>query len=298
MTSESVKARTHILAFFSDTHCGSTLGLCPPSWSLKEGGTYSFNEGQKWLWSRWTRFRANLKAAREAAVNPYVTLVGNGDMTEGTHHGTTELVSSAKLEHVRIARKVLDPLVQLSDEFYVTRGTPSHVGQSAELEELVAEDLGAIQPDRAWTQSKNSFTHWDLNLVRHGIRFNAAHHGKIGRLAWTRTNGLNSATAHFLMNCLKTGTPPPHFILRAHNHLYVDTFKTFKTTRSIGQPGFQLKTGFIHKIEPGGPADVGWVIFTIPSPPRRRVATNPDHVEVDVDVEDTGPLTYRGPIDE
>ena len=44
----------HLVVFLGDTHCGSTVGLCPEEGlELDDGGWYQPNKAQHWLWANW-----------------------------------------------------------------------------------------------------------------------------------------------------------------------------------------------------------------------------------------------------
>ena len=47
-----------IVAIISDLHAGSTVGLCPPRFTLDDGGDYVSSPAQRWLWRNWNHFWA------------------------------------------------------------------------------------------------------------------------------------------------------------------------------------------------------------------------------------------------
>lgn len=111
------------LVLCGDFHCGSPRALMPPAFKTAEGNIVHQNTGQQWLWHHWQEW-TNYIAAKTGG-EPYA-LVLMGDLIEGIHHGSAEVVSAALEDHVSMACDVLGPLADEANKTYVLLGTESH----------------------------------------------------------------------------------------------------------------------------------------------------------------------------
>ena len=246
-----------VVAVASDLHVGSTIGLSPPLVSLDDGGTHRTGKEQRWLWHNWLEFCTKAVDQAETWRADLIT-VFNGDMTEGVHHGSTQIIGGGnKTTQMKMAYEVIRPLVDYSVQVFVVRGTEPHVGKSASLEEKIADDLTNIE-----RHSKEKASWWHLPLEVNGTLFDIAHHGSLGRLPWTKPNAVNRIAGEVIIQYAESGDKQPAVVLRAHLHQHADTFQNYSTIRVIAMPGWQLATAHVHRIAPGSVADIGGLIFT------------------------------------
>ena len=251
------KTRPVVLVAFSDLHVGSTIGLCPRRVNLDDGGYYEHSPGQSWMWHNWQTFTDTAKK-RAAELKAKLIVVSNGDLTEGLHHGTTQVIGGGnKTTQMKMTYECLRPLVESCDKVFVVRGTPAHVGPSASLEEAIGDDI-----TNAVRQSEGVASWWHLPLDVNGTLFDFAHHGKLGRLPWTKANGAHNVAAQVIIQHADRGQRIPNIIIRSHLHQYTDTYKNYDSTRLMATPGWQLATAFVHRIAPGSVADTGGFIYT------------------------------------
>lgn len=257
MISSNAKTPIVVVAV-SDLHAGSTIGLSPNRVNLDDGGYYTASESQKWMFRHWKDFIKKANDTADTWRAPIVT-VFNGDLIDGNHHGSAQLIGAGnKTTQLKMAWDLTRPLVDISSKVYVVRGTPAHVGRSASLEERYADDL-----TNCGRYSDHVASWWHLPLNVHGTIFDFAHHGKLGKLPWTRANGAHNVAGQVIIEYAETGTKPPDVIVRSHLHQYADTFHNFRSTRLIATPAFQLASAYIHRIHPGSVAHVGGIIFTV-----------------------------------
>src|SRR5690606_36827403 len=168
--------RPVVLACVSDLHAGSTVGLCPASGiDLDDGGRYEPSKAQRWLWQCWREYWDEVARERDASgAALYVVL--HGDVIDGAHHGTTQIVSGNLDVQGAVARACLEvPRALGVDRWFVVRGTEAHVGPSAQAEEGIARWLGA-ERDR----DTGTYSWWHLRLLVHDVLIDAAHHGRTG----------------------------------------------------------------------------------------------------------------------
>ncbi len=249
------KRKPIVLAISSDQHAGSTVGLCPYSVSLGDGGNYKASKAQRWVWRKWRD--GYVKRVKEVASDLGVgyTVVLNGDVIEGVHHNTYQVITYNTSRQKTITNRVLRPLLDDADSVYFIRGTPTHVGQQAKLEEDIAENWeNVVRPNEF------NFTWRILHLDVNRTRFNIAHHAPIGRLPWTRSNALGKISISGELNGYRRYGKAPDVIIRAHNHIHLDSGHLYPT-RVIGLPSWQLPTGYIDRLDPDALADIGGYIF-------------------------------------
>ena len=125
----------HIVVCFGDLHCGSTVGLCPPEGiELDDGGLYTPNTGQEWLWNNWEEAWAKIRSTMLHNRGAKLHLVCNGDATDGDHHRTTQIATGHEGVHVNCAIESLRvPLALKPDSIHIIRGTSAHVGRAGGL---------------------------------------------------------------------------------------------------------------------------------------------------------------------
>jgi hypothetical protein len=134
-----MKKPIRALVDLSDLHCGSTKALLAPGFVTLEGQDVGQNNIQKWLWECWQR--------KDDFLNDWLgsdpfALVLNGDILEGIHHGTKEIISPEMADHRRAAIQILEPLVKRAAKTFVVRGTEAHVNNH---ETGIGEQLGAVK---------------------------------------------------------------------------------------------------------------------------------------------------------
>ena len=241
-----------VLSITGDHHTNSIVGLCPPYVELEEG-QYRASKAQRWLWRNWLMYIAQVKGAM-AEHDADLVNVFNGDICDGDHHGTFQIVTRNVVIQQRMAYKTLSPLVEVATQNYVIKGTGAHGGRSGFRDEQFGEDIEAVKNE------SGGYAHWILNLNINGTRLNIRHHGTMGRLPWTRSNSLKRLAVETVFNYAERGDKPPDVIVQAHRHVYADTKDEFNNIRVIAAPGWQLATEYVHKIAPGSLGSIGGLI--------------------------------------
>jgi hypothetical protein len=255
-------ARSVVIAVTSDLHCGSTVALCPPVIHLDDGGEYRASKAQLWLWDNWRDFWGRVDAQRKA-LNASLYQVYNGDMTEGDHHKTTQILSGNPTAQATVVNEVMRvPLALKPEGIVMVRGTEAHVGASACYEERIASGLRKDGYKVLMDDATGNASHWHFEMDVQGVRFDFAHHGRVGARPWTKPNAVHALAMEIFYNAAANARPFPHLAVRSHMHQYVDTHDSHPT-RLIQMPAWQLATAFIHRIAPNALADVGGLIITV-----------------------------------
>ena len=259
----------HLIAAVSDVHAGGTTAVCTPEpIELDDGGFYHPSKLQKWLYGLWTegwgeRYARLLDLYQPASQ----TLVLNGDLVDGDHHRTPQIISPLVGLHFRIAHDLLrrGPLVHGFDAVHVVRGTESHVGRSGELEEGLARALQKQHDvpvvDDPDTGMASSF--WRrLNID--GVRVDCRHHGRMGQRAHTRGPYSRWYAQDIELEYRLDNEDPPHLAIRSHLHKYMDSGKPHRwTTRVVSLPAWQMMTAYAHRITAESLSDIGIVVFVV-----------------------------------
>jgi hypothetical protein len=253
---------TVVIAITSDQHCGSSVALCPPKIELDDGGQYESSKAQDWLWQNWLAFWTQVKRVRDKE-KATLYQVFNGDLVDGDHHGTTQILSgnSAVQAHV-VSQCMKIPLALGPDKMWFIRGTETHVGKSASAEEKIADGLRRDKRPVVKDSDTGTSSHWHAKLEIQGVRLDLAHHGRIGQRPWTRINVTANLAAEIFYEHAAREEPYPHVAIRSHFHRYVDTLSAHPV-RVIQTPAWQLHTAFTHKVVTESMADIGGVILII-----------------------------------
>lgn len=255
-----------LLAAVSDLHSGGRTALCPPLVTLDEGGTYQPNEYQsKWLWPNWTLHWRQVGDMR-ATLKARLIVVIVGDLTDGDHHDTPQIISRNMATQHKIAIANLQPILDLKpDHIFVIRGTETHVGKCGAWEELIAREIGAepaIKP-RIKTDgtilAEGIYSHWWLPLYLNGVMFDIAHHARGSGRPWTRGNPAMMQAAQITMEYAETGDRIPDIAIRAHTHIKADSYDNYPV-RVLQLPAWQMPTAYVHRIAPGSFPHCGGVV--------------------------------------
>lgn len=263
------RSRPVVLAITSDQHCGSTVALCPPRIQLDDGGSYEASKAQRWLWENWGAFWHRARdLCTEHGADLYA--VFNGDLTEGDHHGTTQILSGNPTAQAAVVNACMAvPLAAAPSKMWFIRGTEAHVGSSACFEERIAQGLTKDRRPVVQCEETGTASHWEASLEIHGTRIHCAHHGRVGTRPWTRFNVTANLAAEIFYEYSAdaaaegAASTHPHFAFRSHMHQYVDTGSAHPT-RVIQTPAWQLKTAFTHRIDTSGKlAHIGGVFLVL-----------------------------------
>lgn len=260
--------RPVVVAIVSDLHSGSTVALCPPEVPLDDGGFYRASKAQQWMWECWGDFWRQADAKRREHKADFYQ-VFNGDLVDGNHHGTTQIVTGNPNGQSNILNDCIKvPLSLKPDKVWIIRGTDVHVGQSACSEERIADGLRRDKRPIVSEADTRTASHWHAKANFNGWRFDFAHHGRVGTRTWTKPNVVLNLAAdifaeHAQQDFDNDAKPTaPHIAIRSHMHQFVDTGNAHRT-RVVQTPAWQLATSFINRIAVGKVAEIGGVIVVV-----------------------------------
>src|SRR5687768_8086502 len=101
------RRRLELLAIISDVHAGSTQALMPPRFKLSEEQTVEASPLQLFFHECWTH--ATRWLGDVVNGDPF-GLVLNGDMIEGDHHRSDQIISKRLGDHIDCAKELLKPI--------------------------------------------------------------------------------------------------------------------------------------------------------------------------------------------
>jgi len=258
----------------NDTHCGGTTGLLPPHGVTTDDGNVLLpNVPQEWIWERWDEAARQADKLTQHCERRHIIL--NGDLIDGWHHGTWQVLSANPTIQRRVAKESLSPLTSLRhDKLFIVRGTPAHVGEQGHVEEDLAELLGAER-----CPETNAYSRWRLEFTCRGTKVLVYHHGKSGMGPRTQQAAFERLAWDLRMDYDKNGLTPPDLVFVAHRHIWGESPRFSCPTRVFMSPGWQWATQYVHKnIHGAGVLQVGmWVaILDDDAPPEvKEIAFKP-----------------------
>jgi hypothetical protein len=227
-----------------DTHSGSVFSPLPEPFALSEGaGTYQPGPYMRWMNNRWAEMV-------EWSGEPH-HLVLMGDLIEGVHHRTTQIICNEPSDHARAAVQLLAPLCERvrawGGKVYVLVGTECHVGSS---ERSIARELGAER-----NPLTGSYAFEELRLKVCGTWCHFTHHGPTSARPWTRGTPMSSVGAYTRLHSLEAGYAVPKVVATGHAH----TGRVYHDASGLAVSTFawQGLTRHGHKVVPSAATVVG-----------------------------------------
>lgn len=196
-----------VVAVLSDIHAGSTKGLFPPGFETLEGQKVEQNVFQVWLWECWLRANAFLEETLDGA--PFA-LVLNGDLIEGVHHGTKEIISPEVADHRLAAVAILEPLAKKAEKLFVVRGTECHVNNH---EVSIGKELGAVRNSETGIHAFDRLT---IDVC--GVRCVFRHHIPASVRRNLSATQLSIQLAEEQLEAANNGEKIPRVVACAHRH--------------------------------------------------------------------------------
>lgn len=236
----------------SDLHCGSTRALCPPNFPLADDGYWGQTEEQAWIWEQWCAFLE--WAYRNLGTDPW-GLVLNGDLIEGVHHKTKEVIHYDPGVHIAAAVAVLEPVAKRAARVFVAKGTEAHSGHTSEP--TIGKVLGGAPDPNYDNDTVHAANDWQIQAGQHLV--SVWHHCQATSREWLESGEYSRFMSHEQAQCRRAGHPVPSVFLRAHRHV-PGVFQSPSGT-GIVTPAWQLLTRFGQKALPGSRCFVGGAIL-------------------------------------
>ena len=261
-TPKSGKCKPVVLAIISDVHAGSTTAVCPDTIRLDDGGEYRASKPQRWLFANYRDYWQQIAAKRdELKAELYVVI--NGDLVEGDHHKSTQIMSAnPNAQRLAWTACAAEFLAIKPDHIAIIRGTGAHAGESARAEETIADGLRRDKRPIIGDPETGTASWWHWRPEIQGVRLDFTHHGRMGRLPRTRRSNLVLYAWDIFDEHGETGQPAPHLCFRGHNHKRGDTGDSCPV-RVVATGAWQLGTEHVKKVSPDSLADIGGAYVVI-----------------------------------
>ena len=177
----------------------------PPEVKLQNGNINSIGDSihQRYLWEKYLEAIEWVKEV--TAGEPFVLLL-NGDLIEGIHHGSQEVVAMQWETHMQIAMDCLKPLCALTETILVVKGTECH---TRDIEDALASKIGAV--------TGKAHNQWRFRV--NGVLNEAQHHMGTTKRKWLEAGEGSRIMANNVINCVDCGHEPPKVFWRAHRHV-------------------------------------------------------------------------------
>jgi hypothetical protein len=246
----------------SDLHVGSTTGLCPPKVALVDKGGYTPTPYQRTLRKYWCNFWRVVVPEYTAGAEKII-LVFNGDILDGIHHHTVNILSNSWAIQERAAIDLLVEIRELCpakiDAIYVVKGTEVHTGPNGESEERIAEAIGAQQTEIG----EYAAYQWWLTVDQ--VPFQFAHHiGVTSSAAYESSAPMRELVAA-LVESTQWGAAMPRVVVRSHRHRFIPVSIPSKWGRiqCVITPAWQLRTPHVERIDRMRMPHIGGVVFRV-----------------------------------
>jgi len=244
--------KPRLLVVVSDLHAGSSVGLLRPGFHTKDGNEIGLNETQKWLWSCWEDCWAWFYKLAEK--DPFV-LVVNGDLIDGSHHGTTELISNDESDHGIAAYHVLRQPAKKAHSVYITLGTEIHTKGH---EHTIAYQLNAKTHNIKMPKGEGgAWPTLDLTIAGTYCKFD--HHIGASKRKYLTGTKMTAEYGDLIMRKAMAGHRIPKVVVRSHCHefdAHDNGYGLIVTT-----PPWQCLNRFGRKVVPNASPTVGMVVL-------------------------------------
>lgn len=199
------KSKPVRILFFSDSHCGSNVGLTPPAYqySIIENPT-SQEHHRRNKWAKLQRECWNWYSAKINELNPVDKVFAVGDMIDGDgkRSGGTELITTDRKVQIAMAIESLE-LIDTSGYIF-TYGTAYHTGNKEDFETDIAEHFHSKIGSHEWEEI-NGCT-FDLKHSQSGTKnpFTSLYNEITANREWATVNE----------------QPKADVLVRAHTHRF------------------------------------------------------------------------------
>jgi hypothetical protein len=231
-----------LLAETADHHSNSCVGLCPPGFIRDNGDGIILSPVSQALWDSWLTFWQQIDEIKHRSGADECWAVHNGDSVDVNTHDGSGLRCHVRADVLKMGRQTIEVSNGIVDRRFLTRGTEAHVGGQGELEETLAEMVGA-EPNK----ETGTFSWWHLPLNCEGVKFSIAHHPQTaGWLPYTKRMAALRQSNIVALQAEERGEQPADVYLRAHTHSFVATPPGMRPM-VIYSPPWQLATSFSHR---------------------------------------------------
>jgi len=244
------------VAVAGDLHVGSTVALSPKRWVMGDENIHVASPKQMVILELWNR-----KWGRVFEDSMDVISVINGDLVEGGRRGQVETWAPRMKDQMDAVVELLLPIATRSKQTIITRGTPFHVQDGGNVEDVIAKELGA----------KGMKAHKRVRLTIEEVTIEFVHKGpKFGSRAWTWSNNVRNQVLSNATRDIMLGKKPVDLYVYSHYHRVADSGPVVidlpggiqYTTRGIICPSWKLIDEWTNHTD-APLADIGLLVLDI-----------------------------------
>ena len=241
-------AKPRVVVLLSDLHVGGSTALFPEGFETKTGNKVGLNPAQKWLLQCWAAGQDFIKEV--VGDDPYV-LVLNGDIIEGIHHKTTQVISASVEDQFAAAIFLLKPVVAKATKTFMVSGTECHTG---DLEDSIGGVLNTIKNPET---GRYAFDRLTMDIA--GVRCVFRHHIAGATRRSLAGSALSVQLAEEQVEAATNKEPIPTVVCCAHRHKF-GIFED-ESGMCLVTPPWQLLTRFGHKVVSAARTKCGVVLL-------------------------------------
>jgi hypothetical protein len=252
------------VAFLNDLHVGHPFAVCPATWTLHDGNPFTPNPLQHIIRSHWLNCWDWIADLRQGGRLVVVTV---GDLIEGLHHDTTQVITSRIDTQEDMAVGLLEEgLARVKftrgDKIRWITGSPAHDGPGAASVERIARRVMDNTEDGRLSQER-----WRGRVD--DILFDVAHHPGAGpgSRAWLYGNAFQGWLRSLYFTALESGAPVARYVMRAHRHTFmrrtVESYTGDTVMTGFLLPGFKLKDEHVYLRAADALSSIGMVAVVI-----------------------------------
>lgn len=225
-----------------------------------DGGIYSPNKFQQTLAKYWYNFWYEWLPS-ETRESQNISVVLNGDIIDGVHHNTVNIVTNSVQVQEQMAIDLLSETFKnvpfKIDRVYFVKGTEAHVSANGQAEERIARAIGAEKNEN----DEYASYQWFLDVD--GITMNFAHHISSSSSSAYETSAPMRELINGLIEASQWGQPMPRIIVRSHRHRFVpvEIPSIYGPLRCVVTPAWQLKTPYVEKVDRMRMPHIGGIIL-------------------------------------
>lgn len=247
-------AKPILVVCVADLHINDTCGLSPLVYHREKLAEHRPGKAVRALWRAWGEFW-QLMAVKKQETNAELIVFWVGDLADINVHSQTQLISFNQADILRAMVDVAQPALEVADLNFVIRGTAAHTGGNGLLEELFADDIGAVR-----CEEEDSASWWIAKVKLGGVRFDISHHPPTGSMRpWTLNQAAARGGAIVASRYAKEGlwAETPNVAVWGHRHAHAQGKEMgvhgfiLPSFKLVGQYGHRLGAG-AHVEQVGG----------------------------------------------
>jgi hypothetical protein len=202
-----MKTQSKMVVILSDLHIGSTVGLWPTGFVSNEGNHIGQNKFQEWLWECWCDA---MQWSRKIIGKDAFDLVLNGDLVDGIHHKTLQVMTPDPGDQTSAVLQTLNGLGLQWSKLHVIKGTEAH---SRNDEIRIGHALGATGTHKPGSTHGTTSTSTCMGAFTTSPTTSARPPAPT-----LRHRRIRSCLATLTHARARAGKPVPKVMVRAHRH--------------------------------------------------------------------------------